>query len=206
MNSSYDIPAAEHRFEFEVKRSQFISYAARAADRESAEEFIRGIRGRHPQARHVCWAYIAGAPSTTVMSMSDDGEPGGTAGRPMLKVLQHSGLGEIVVAVVRYFGGIKLGPGGLQRAYSDAVSGVLEDLPRKRLVRREHLRLRFDYALESAVRYVLGRYDVEDLQADYAEQVSMSLRIASAEQAAFCLELTNHCSGAAQIQRVEGEE
>ncbi len=206
MSSSYDIPAAEHRFELEIKRSQFICYAARAADRETAEEFIRAVRGQHPQARHVCWAYIAGAPSTTVMSMSDDGEPGGTAGRPMLKVLQHSGLGEIVVAVVRYFGGIKLGPGGLQRAYSDAVSGVLEDLPRKRLVQREHLKLSFDYALESAVRYVLGRYDVEDLQADYAEQVSMNLRIASAEQAAFCLELTNHCSGAVQIRRVEDEE
>ncbi len=206
MSSSYDIPAAEHRFELEIKRSQFICYAAHAADREEAEEFIRVIRGQHPQARHVCWAYIAGAPTTTVMSMSDDGEPGGTAGRPMLKVLQHSGMGEIVVAVVRYFGGIKLGPGGLQRAYSDAVSGVLEALPRKRLVQREQIRLCFDYALESAVRYVLGRYDVEDLQLDYAEQVNMDLRIASAEQADFCLELTNQCSGAVQIQRVESEE
>lgn len=200
MTDSYRIPAAEHCFEFEIKRSQFISFAAPAASREAAEAFIREIRERHPQSRHVCWAYIAGAPNTTVMSMSDDGEPSGTAGRPMLKVLQHSGLGEIVVAVVRYFGGIKLGPGGLQRAYSDAVSGVLEDLPVRLRVQRDPIRLRFGYALESAVRHVLGRYDVDDLQLMYEEQVGMTLQLASAQVAAFTVELTNQCSGAVEIK------
>ena len=196
MTASYNIPASEHQFEFEIKRSQFICYAAQASHREAADHFIRSIRPLHPQARHVCWAYIAGAPDTTVMSMSDDGEPGGTAGRPMLKVLQHSGMGEIVVAVVRYFGGIKLGTGGLQRAYSDAVSGVLEGLPLKLKVSRQLVQLRYDYALESAVRHVLSRYDVEDEQLSYDLQVSMSLQIASAQVQAFKTELTNHCAGA----------
>ncbi|MDO6805248.1 YigZ family protein, partial [Wenyingzhuangia sp. 1_MG-2023] len=113
MTSVYAVPVTPtpHISELEIKRSQFITFVGQASDRAAAEAFIRSVRQLHPQARHVCWAYIAGAPDTTVMSMSDDGEPSGTAGRPMLKVLQHSGLGEIVVAVVRYFGGIKLGTG-----------------------------------------------------------------------------------------------
>lgn len=199
MTNGYDVPAGEASFEFEVKRSRFIAFAAPAVDRKAAEAFIRAIRARHPQARHVCWAYVAGAPTGTVMSMSDDGEPGGTAGRPMLKVLQHSGLGEVVIAVVRYFGGIKLGTGGLQRAYSDAVSGVLECLPVRRKVPRTPVSLRFDYPLESAVRHVLGRHDVEDLQPAYGQRVSMSFLLASAEAAAFAAELANQCAGAVDI-------
>ncbi|MDD2841071.1 MAG: YigZ family protein [Tolumonas sp.] len=200
MTTPYNIPATQHQFEFEIKRSQFICYAAHADHREVAENFIRTIRELHPQARHVCWAYIAGAPNTTIMSMSDDGEPSGTAGRPMLKILQYSGLGEIAVAVVRYFGGIKLGTGGLQRAYSDAVSGVLEELPLKLKVPREHIEFCYDYALESIVRHVLSRYDIDGEQLNYNEQVSISLQIASTQLDAFTTELTNHCSGAIEIQ------
>ena len=199
MTASYNVPAAENQFEFEIKRSQFISYAAQANDRQSADSFIRSIRNMHPQARHVCWAYIAGAPNTTEMSMSDDGEPSGTAGRPMLKILQHSGIGEIVVAVVRYYGGIKLGTGGLQRAYSDAVSGVLDSLSVKLKVPRTQLTRRYDYALESPVRHVLSRYDTEDEQLSYDMQVSMTIRLATTQLDAFKTELTNHCAGAVEI-------
>ncbi len=199
MMAPYNIPATQHQFEFEIKRSQFICYAAHTDHREAAENFIQTIRKLHPQARHVCWAYIAGEPNTTIMSMSDDGEPSGTAGRPMLKILQYSGLGEIAVAVVRYFGGIKLGTGGLQRAYSDAVSGVLEDLPLKLKVPREQIEFCYDYALESIVRHVLSRYDIDGEQLSYNEQVSISLQIASTQLDAFQTELINHCSGAIEI-------
>lgn len=199
MMAPYNIPATQHQFEFEIKRSQFICYAAHTDHREAAENFIQNIRKLHPQARHVCWAYIAGEPNTTIMSMSDDGEPSGTAGRPMLKILQYSGLGEIAVAVVRYFGGIKLGTGGLQRAYSDAVSGVLEDLPLKLKVPREQIEFCYDYALESIVRHVLSRYDIDGEQLSYNEQVSISLQIASTQLDAFQTELINHCSGAIEI-------
>lgn len=201
--SSYEMPASTHQFEFEIKRSQFICYVAPAADRETAEQFIRSIREQHPQARHVCWAYIAGAPDTTIMSMSDDGEPSGTAGRPMLKILQYSGLGEIVVAVVRYFGGIKLGTGGLQRAYSDAVSGALEDLPLMRKVARKPIRLCYDYHLESTIRHVLSHYDVVDERLDYHQQVSLSLQIAITQAAEFKAELINHCAGAIEFDDEE---
>ena len=106
----FKTPAREHCAELEIKRSRFIALVDSAKDREQALQFLQQVRQQHPQARHVCWAYIAGSPQTTVRSMSDDGEPSGTAGRPMLSVLEHSEMGEVVVAVVRYFGGIKLVP------------------------------------------------------------------------------------------------
>ncbi|WP_088329789.1 YigZ family protein [Lacimicrobium sp. SS2-24] len=191
----YSVPVDEAEFALEIKRSRFICYAARANGRGEAEDFIRTIRSRHPQARHVCWAYIAGAPDTTIMSMSDDGEPSGTAGMPMLKVLQYSGLGEVVVAVVRYFGGTKLGTGGLQRAYSDAVSGALEILATRPFVARKSLQLTFDYALESQIRHVLSQYDVEASTPHYQQQVSLQLAVAEQDHDALCRELTDICAG-----------
>lgn len=188
-------------FESEIKRSRFICYGGHADNREAAEHFIRSVRERHPQARHVCWAYIAGAPDTTVMSMSDDGEPSGTAGMPMLKVLQYSGMGEIVVAVVRYFGGTKLGTGGLQRAYSDAVSGVLEKLPTRTFVSRTDLFLTFDYALESQVRHILSRYDTQAEDPRYQQQVRMKLAVAEVQTDDLINDLTNQSAGAIEIQR-----
>lgn len=198
---TYLVPIGSAEFASEVKRSRFICYADRAGSREDAEQFIRHIRQQHPQARHVCWAYIAGAPDTTVMSMSDDGEPNGTAGMPMLKVLQYSGMGEIVVAVVRYFGGTKLGTGGLQRAYSDAVTGVLEHLPTRPFVSRKVLQLQFDYALESLVRHILSRYDVQADEPEYQQQVSLNLAVAENQTEELINELTNHSAGAVKINR-----
>ncbi|GAB3028607.1 YigZ family protein [Bowmanella dokdonensis] len=198
--STYPIPAGSHQYEFDIKRSRFICFVGQAQSRPQAEDFIRDLRRQHPQAAHVCWAYIAGAPDTTVMSMSDDGEPSGTAGRPMLNVLLHSGLGEIAVAVVRYFGGIKLGTGGLQRAYSDAVTGALKDLPTRLRVPRSALMLTFDYALESQVRHILGQFDTDNEQIDYGQQVSVRLNIAQNDQQACIQMLTNQSAGTIQIQ------
>jgi uncharacterized YigZ family protein len=200
-STQYLIPCAAAEFESEIKRSRFICYAEHADSRDAAEHFIRSVRERHPQARHVCWAYIAGPPDTTVMSMSDDGEPSGTAGMPMLKVLQYSGIGEIVVAVVRYFGGTKLGTGGLQRAYSDAVSGVLEHLPTHSFVSRKVLHLQLDYALESLVRHILSRYDVQAGEPEYQQQVSLQLAVAENQTEELISELTNHSAGAVNIKR-----
>ncbi|ALS99454.1 YigZ family protein [Lacimicrobium alkaliphilum] len=200
--TQYLIPSAAAEFESEIKRSRFICYADHADNREAAEHFIRSVRERHPQARHVCWAYIAGAPDTTVMSMSDDGEPSGTAGMPMLKVLQYSGMGEVVVAVVRYFGGTKLGTGGLQRAYSDAVSGVLELLSVRTHITRTRLLLTFDFALESQVRHILSQYDVQADEPDYQQQVSLQLAVAAHEAEKLITMLTNHSAGAIHIKHL----
>jgi uncharacterized YigZ family protein len=203
MSSRYPVPAAAHQVEFEIKRSRFLTFAERAYGREAAEAFIRDVRSRYPDARHVCWAYIAGAPDTTVMSMSDDGEPSGTAGRPMLNALQHSGIGEIVVAVVRYFGGIKLGTGGLQRAYSDSVMQVLADLPLIERIPRQALLVCYDYPLESTIRHLLGGYDVELGEVEYGQQVTMTLQVAQDMADTFVQHLSDRCSGQVQVRCID---
>jgi uncharacterized YigZ family protein len=194
-SQSYQVPAQICQVELEVKRSKFLTFAAPAVDRREADHFIRTLRKQHPQANHVCWAYIAGAPNTTIRSMSDDGEPSGTAGMPMLKVLEYTGYGDIVIAIVRYFGGTKLGTGGLQRAYSDAVTLVLKDLPMKLKVNRTTLQLTYDYTHDGSISRLLARYDVEDIVPDYAQQVKLSIAIASNELSVFKTELTNITAG-----------
>jgi len=197
--ASYQVPAKVHQVELEIKRSKFLTFAAPAVNRQEADDFIRSLRGQHPQANHVCWAYIAGDPNTTIRSMSDDGEPSGTAGMPMLKVLEHSGYGNILVAVVRYFGGTKLGTGGLQRAYSDAVSMVLTDLPMQLKVDRTSLQLTYDYTHDGNISRLLERYDVEGIEPSYAQQVTLFIAIASSELSTFKTEVTNITAGNVEV-------
>ena len=192
---SYQVPTQICQIELDVKRSKFLSFAAPASTREEADNFIRSLRNQHPQASHVCWAYIAGAPNTTIRSMSDDGEPSGTAGMPMLKVLEYSGYGDIVVAIVRYFGGTKLGTGGLQRAYTYAVSQVLTGLPTKLKVERTRLELTYDYTHDGSISRLLERYDIKDIIPNYTHQVTLDLAIATSEIGAFKTELTNITAG-----------
>ena len=126
----YPIPANRTRVEEVILRSRFITTAAPAGTSEAARAFIASIRAEFPDATHHCYAFVAGPPgSTAQIGMSDDGEPGGTAGRPMLAVLLGSGIGDIAVVVTRYYGGTKLGTGGLVRAYSGGVKAVLDALP-----------------------------------------------------------------------------
>src|SRR5690349_3350547 len=126
----YLVPARVHRVEQEVQKSRFVTTAAPAPTVEEARAFIARVREEFPDATHNCWAYVAGPPgSTAQVGMSDDGEPHGTAGRPMLTVLLHSGVGDICAVVTRYFGGTLLGTGGLVKAYSGGVQLALVDLP-----------------------------------------------------------------------------
>lgn len=139
MSVSYFIPdlAPEdlHRCEEIVRRSRFIVSLAHTPTPEAAKSFIERIKQEFPDATHNCWAYAAGAPGqTSKVGYSDDGEPHGTAGRPMLTMLLHGGVGELSAVVTRYFGGIKLGTGGLVRAYQGMVKLGLETLPT-----REHM-------------------------------------------------------------------
>lgn len=138
-------PDEIHREEDVVRRSRFIVSIARVSSTEEAKAFIERIRAEHPTATHNCWAFNAGAPEDTAqVGASDDGEPQGTAGRPMLTVLLHSGVGEIVAVVTRYFGGTLLGTGGLVRAYQGPVKQGLDSLP---VVLREDMQ-RFVVSIE----------------------------------------------------------
>lgn len=131
-----------------LKKSRFLGCVQPVADRGEAQAVVARLRAEHPGAAHVCWALLAGGQSAA----NDDGEPGGTAGRPMLEVLRHQDLEGVLATVVRYFGGVKLGAGGLVRAYTDAVAQALlgaEKLPLHKTLR---LSCSVPYALEGMVR------------------------------------------------------
>ncbi len=140
--------AAPCSFELVIKKSRFICCVQPMADRPAAQAVVARLKAEHPGAAHVCWALLAGGQSAAV----DDGEPGGTAGRPMLDVLRHQDLEGVLATVVRYFGGIKLGAGGLVRAYTDSVAQALLQAERIAIVKATTLRCAVPYALEGLLR------------------------------------------------------
>ncbi|MFC3284419.1 IMPACT family protein [Litchfieldella rifensis] len=164
-----DLPTGEWReSELEVEKSRFITWVCRAPEPPAFEALLAAARQAHPGASHHCSAFIAGPPGEQqAIGFSDDGEPGGTAGRPMYQVLDGSGLGQIGCVVIRYFGGTKLGTGGLARAYSQAVAQALEHLPTRDFTPRTPLRLKLDFAGEAEARAWLASQDVPVEHADY---------------------------------------
>lgn len=134
--------------ELVIKKSRFIGCVQPIADRRAAQAVVAMLREQHPDANHVCWALVAGGQSAAV----DDGEPSGTAGRPMLNVLLHQDLDGVLATVVRYFGGVKLGAGGLVRAYTDCVAQALKGAVSAPIVATRTLRCQAPYALEGLIR------------------------------------------------------
>lgn len=179
-DAGYDVPAARVRVEDVIDRSRFVATVGPAPDTGAARAFIDAVRAEFPDATHNCWAYVAGPPgSTAQIGLSDAGEPHGTAGRPMLDVLLHSGVGDVVAVVTRYFGGTKLGKGGLVRAYGRAVQHALAELPLTRRVDRVELRIIAGYADVAALRRLLAEHDAEVLEEEFAEQVSWRAAVPS---------------------------
>lgn len=164
----------------EVKRSRFICTLGRADSEDEARELIASVRRQYPDARHHCTAFIVEVPGAhPVERSSDDGEPSGTAGRPMLDVLRGSGVTQAVAVVTRYFGGVKLGTGGLVRAYSDAVAAALAVAPRVTAEVREVFAFEVGHADAGRVRAELLDAGVLVAGVDYGERVR--LRVAAPE-------------------------
>jgi len=131
MPKDYPIPAGFLERETEIKKSRFIARVAPVSSRDDVKAWLEQARNDHPDARHICWAYQIGRPGAAAeAAMNDDGEPSGTGGKPILSVIQHKDLGDVLVMVIRYFGGIKLGAGGLVRAYAGATEAVLSGVER----------------------------------------------------------------------------
>lgn len=194
----YPIPAARCRAETQVERSRFLCTLACVEDASQAQGFIRELNGEFADATHNCWAYVIGPPgSTTRIGMSDDGEPHGTAGRPMLTVLLHSGVGDIAAVVTRYYGGVNLGTGGLARAYSGAVQAALTTLLRGERIEYAELHATFGYAQLSAVQHLLSRHEATMVSETYAELVSLQLRVPQQQLAALRLAIGNATHGQA---------
>jgi uncharacterized YigZ family protein len=170
----YPIPAQEARTEIKVKNSLFIATAAPVFTVEGAKEFIARVKAEFSDASHNVPAYLVGYGSSLTAHCSDDGEPSGTAGRPILAVLQGSGLGDLAIVVTRYFGGTKLGTGGLVRAYSEAAKAVLEILPRAEKVPTHTVMLVIPYNFLERIRLLVAAHNGRILDEAFAADVTVT--------------------------------
>ena len=166
----------------EIKKSEFIAYAYPVTSREQAMFHVEQLRAQYADARHHCWAYIIGDPNnTTSAGFDDDGEPNGTAGRPILNVLQHKSIGNIIIIVVRYFGGIKLGAGGLTRAYAGSAQAAVDEMILLPYVLMAQVQILAEFATEAQCRYIVDTLNGSIDDVAYSKQVTLSVTLAEAD-------------------------
>lgn len=159
-----------------IKKSRFLGCVQPVADRASAQAIVASLRARHPGATHVCWALMAGGHSAAV----DDGEPSGTAGKPMLEVLRHQDLEGVLATVVRYYGGIQLGAGGLVRAYTDSIAQALKQAHKIPIVKLKTLSCSVPYALEGLLRREIEAAGGSLLDVRHGTDVELTFKLAEA--------------------------
>jgi len=178
MSKAYWVPKGQIEIEFEIKKSRFIARAGEAEDREQAMALLERMQSRFPDARHHCWAYQLGSPhSPFSAAMNDDGEPSSTAGRPILNVIQHKEIGNLMVVVSRYFGGVKLGAGGLVRAYSAAAEQAVSALELKHYQPKVLLQVSCDFSKEQLIRHWLDENQGQVREVEYQSQVLLEVAL-----------------------------
>ncbi|GAA3939842.1 YigZ family protein [Litoribacillus peritrichatus] len=178
----YRTPAAPHIIEFEEKRSRFVAHLAHFNSDSEFKAFLAQIREDHPKASHHCWAHILRMPNDAKgWNQSDDGEPKGTAGKPMLNILSHADVGECGVVIARYFGGTKLGTGGLVRAYSAATKQVLEEASWSPLEAKKILEIVSDYQEINHVQRWMQSHHIQPLNQIFDEKAQITLQITESQ-------------------------
>lgn len=177
-----------------IKKSRFLTCVQPVAGRAEALKIVADLWALHPEARHVCWALMAGGESAAV----DDGEPGGTAGRPMMEVLRHQGLEGVLATVVRYFGGIKLGAGGLVRAYNGAVAQALVGCEKVPLLRLRTLQCSVPYSMEGLLRREIqtAGHTLKDIA--HGDDVEMGISVPESLARDFVIRIDDVCQGQAR--------
>ena len=206
MNTLRLIPATETRVELAVSNSRFIATVAPVFSVEAARTFVGRVRAEFADASHNVPAYVIGHGAATVAHCHDDGEPAGTAGRPMLAVLQGSGLGDVALVVTRYFGGTKLGTGGLVRAYGDAARAALAALPRAEKVATVTALVEAPYALLERLRLLAEAHGGLTLDEEFAAAITLTLRFRAERFDAFAGALRELSHGAVEAVVVAGDE
>ncbi|MER2182900.1 MAG: YigZ family protein [Clostridia bacterium] len=201
---SYITVREEASDEVVIMKSRFIGYAAPCETEEDALAFLRRIKEKHRDARHHCYAYVIGL-NAGVMRYSDDGEPGGTAGLPMMDVLKNAGAVNCCVVVVRYFGGVLLGTGGLVRAYTLGCKIALEAAGLVRMELSDVLRCRISYPLWNSVQYAVQKLPVQLGDTVYAEDVAFVLIVRKKDSEATVLQLRNLSDGKMTCEPVSEE-
>lgn len=193
-----------HVVEEVVKKSRFITYMARAESPEEAREIIARIKEKHRDATHNCWAYVAcRAGDSSQVGASDDGEPAGTAGRPMLAALLHSGVGEIVAVVTRYFGGTLLGTGGLVRAYQGGVLLGLKSLPTEEKKEGARVLVSVDMPLAGSVEHFVRQFGGSIISTDFRFDASFECMIDEDRFEEFNSMIMGLSSGEALVEKIE---
>jgi uncharacterized YigZ family protein len=200
---SYPIPAGETRCEIVVINSRFIATLSPVFTVEEAKAFISRIRAEFPDASHHVPAYLVGYGSSVVAHCSDAGEPSGTAGRPALAVLQGSGLGDVAVVVTRYFGGTKLGTGGLVHAYGDAVKAVVAKARRAQKLLTHTVMVGFHYRLLEQIRLLVAAHHGQILDEDFAAEITMTARFPVAYFEGFQASLLELSNGKLRAEIIE---
>ena len=197
------VVSGEYMIENEIKRCRFIAAAKGELDQDGAEAFVKSIKKKYPDATHNCYAYVADELGN-IARFSDDGEPGGTAGQPILDVIKKQGLKKTAIVVTRYFGGIKLGAGGLVGAYSEAASDVLglATILEKKECKR--VAVKCDYSTFSAVEKYLFKTECKPLGFDYGDEVSGKIVIPLDGVQAFAAAITEITSGRASVEILDG--
>ncbi len=177
-DSAFPVPECSLETELVVRGSRFIARVHPVETRDEAMSQITRARSDHPDATHHCWAYVLGKPgAATSAAMNDDGEPSGTAGRPILSVIEHKSIGNVLIIVSRYFGGRKLGAGGLVRAYAGAAEAVLSKVQTVEQVPRTTVDLCLDFSMEQPLRHWVNGHDAQIARVDYGENVRIRLQL-----------------------------
>lgn len=202
----YPIPAEETRVEIRVKNSRFLATMAPVFTVEEARDFIQRVRQEFADATHNVPAYVVGHGSAVTAHCNDDGEPSGTAGRPVLAVLQGSGMGDAAIVVTRYFGGTKLGTGGLVRAYGDAARAVVEAMPRAERVPTHTVMISAPYALFEQLRLLLAAHGGQTLDEDFAADVTITAIFAQERLPPFQEAVRELSNGTLQAEIVESRD
>lgn len=205
MNSTaYLIPEHPVVFEEEIKKSVFITQIAHTPSIELAKAFVDQVKKQHSSARHNCWGFVAGRPENSMMwGFSDDGEPSGTAGKPILAQLSGSGIGELTAVVTRYSGGIKLGTGGLVKAYGGGVQQALKLIQTIEKKITTQLRLELDYAFVSIAQAELSRFEAVEVESHYTDKVILIVELEVNHVDALTQSIINKSGAKAMVSPVE---
>ncbi|MEQ4912690.1 IMPACT family protein [Proteus terrae] len=204
---AYLIPAETVEFSEEIKKSRFITFIAHTEGIDAVKAYIQSIKEQFPDARHHCWAFVAGRPDDSQqLGFSDDGEPTGTAGKPILAPLLGSGMGEVTAVVVRYFGGIKLGTGGLVRAYGSGVQQALKLLPTKTKVPQLRFSVACEYSLVSLLEQVVEQYHGQVLSSEYTDKVTFILSLPAMHSGEVEVKLRDISRGSMQLIPLDKNE
>ncbi len=199
---SYHIPLTTTCAEETIKRSRFIVQITHTPDIQTAKIFIAKIRSQHASANNNCWAYVAGAPmSSHVLGFSDDGEPAGTAGKPMLNVLMGSDIGEITAVVTRYFGGIKLGTGGLMRAYSGSLKRSMQEIKTIEKIPVSVIYTKSEYAYQTTIDQVLKEFNTLDVKRRFTDHISWIVKMDSRVLEAFIDNVFDRTNGQVKFEQ-----